>query len=83
MSDSDIVKFGVGILSALVVAGCVPLPTNATENAHASAEETFREAARHCHSKQVFRMRAGMQNVFYVGGLVDARTGKRSGADEA
>jgi hypothetical protein len=43
------------------------------------SEETYRSAARHCHSKQVIRMRPGVQNVFDLNGLVDPRTGEAVG----
>jgi len=45
-------------------------------------EKMYREAARHCHSKEVIRMRPGVSNVFYVGGLTDSR-GRPSGEDDA
>lgn len=45
-------------------------------------EKMYADAARHCHSKTVIRMKRGIMNTFYVGGLSDAR-GKVSGEKEA
>ena len=35
-------------------------------------EQTYRQAANYCHSKEVIRMRPGVPNTFYLGGLAPA-----------
>lgn len=74
--DSPDMRWVIAI--ALFGAGCAPVTVNAP-----ITEEVFRAAARHCHSKDVIRMHPGQRNVFSVGGLVDSRTGKPSGAVDA
>jgi len=71
---------------ALVSGSCAPVPRALSTSGGTPrriADVDYRSAASHCHSEQVIRMRPSVRNVFYVGGLVDPRTGKPSGADDA
>jgi hypothetical protein len=73
------VRFGIAVLIALLGAGCARVRPTADVPI---AEATYQQAARHCHAKQVIRIRRGIRNVFGVSGLEDPRTGKPSGETE-
>jgi hypothetical protein len=87
MVESPDVKFRAAFMIALIGGGCAPVSRDSQSASRDTqgriTEATYRSAARHCHSKQVIRMRPGIRNVFSVGGLVDSKTGKPSGADDA
>ena len=76
MAISPNTTFGLGVAIAVTLASCVSAPRSSSAPI---TEETYRLAARHCHSKEVIRMRPGERNVFDVNGLVDYRTGEAVG----
>ena len=63
------VKWLLATAGIFQLASCDPTPNPQPFSAPIS-EQTFREAARHCHSKEIIRMQPGALNTFYVGGLV-------------
>lgn len=78
-------KYSLAAAIALLGTGCAYAPPHPSSSQAANpplTEETYRAAARHCHSSEVIRMRPGVPNVFYVGGLVDQR-GRASGEGDA
>src|SRR5437762_10927854 len=86
MIDSPNVKYSAAILIALIGGSCTPVsrahPSASRDTNAPITEGMYREAARHCHSKTVVRMRRGVLNTFNVGGLMDSR-GRASGDGDA
>jgi len=77
MIDSANVRSGIAVGLALLGAGCASVPNPRLANTPIT-EETYRAAARHCHSTEVIRIRPGGQNVFYVSGIHN-QTGRLAG----